>query len=108
MLNRVDVMGRIATDLLDDQTSTGVRAISFRIAIPKEYKNEQGKREADFFSANAWGSTAEFIANHFIKGDRICLTGKLMQRTWTDSEGSAHSGAEIRVDKAYFCDGKRM
>lgn len=66
--------GRITKDIeLKEVTVKGElrKVVNNRLAI------NISKDETTFIDFTAWGSTAEFIANYFKKGDGICLIGKL-------------------------------
>ncbi|MFS8524042.1 MAG: single-stranded DNA-binding protein, partial [Limnochordales bacterium] len=45
MLNRVILIGRLATDPELRYTQTGVPVTNFRIAVDRPFMNQQGERE---------------------------------------------------------------
>jgi len=58
VLNRVIIIGRLASDPELRTTATGKNVTSFRIAVQKKIKPADGSPDADFFSVTAWGQTA--------------------------------------------------
>jgi single-strand DNA-binding protein len=102
MLNRVILMGRITQDLEVRQTPAGVSALTFNIAVDRNFKNQSGEYDADFITCVAWRNTAEFIGRYFGKGRMIALEGQLRSRTYEDKNGTKHYVTEVYVDTASF------
>jgi len=102
MLNRVVLMGRITHDLEIRQTPNGVSALSFSVAVDRNFKNQNGGYDVDFISCVAWRNTAEFIGRYFGKGRMIALEGQLRSRTFEDKNGTKHYVTEVYVDSASF------
>ena len=75
-LNIVIVEGRIVAEPELKKTPNGVSVCTVRVAIQRD------KDVADFFDCVAWRGTAEFICNHFKKGDGITVEGKVKTRTY--------------------------
>lgn len=97
MLNRVILIGRIATDPDAKTTPNGVRVCSFRIAVDRR-PNAQGERIADFINVVAWRQQADFVANYLGKGRLIGIDGRLQVRTWTATDGTRRNAAEVVVE----------
>lgn len=102
MLNRVILMGRITQDLEVRQTPNGVSALTFNIAVDRNFKNQSGEYDADFITCVAWRNTAEFIGRYFGKGRMIALEGQLRSRTYEDKNGTKHYVTEVFVDSASY------
>lgn len=107
MLNHIELMGRVSSDVKIVETqSSGVLA-QFSVAVPRDWKNNQtGHVDADFFRCVAFNKTAGFISEYFTKGKEILLTGRLQSRTYTDKDGVKRTLIEILVGKVYFCGGR--
>ena len=106
MLNRVVLVGRLTRDPDLRYTPNGVAVANFNIAVNRPFSNQQGNREADFINIVAWGSSADFVARYFGKGDMIAVEGRLKIRNWTDESGANRKTAEIEADRLHFCGGK--
>lgn len=101
-MNRVVLVGNICTDITKRTTQGGVSVVTFRIAVNRKYANAQGQREADFIDCVAWRQTADFIAQHFIKGNRIGVEGAIQTRTYDAQDGSKRHVVEVVLDSAEF------
>lgn len=106
-MNRVNLLGRITKDIELKETSTGVKYCRFSIAVNRNYKNEDGEYEADFFNVIAWRKTAEIISEHFSKGSRIAISGKLQTSKYTDKDGNERTSVEIVAEDIDFIDKKK-
>lgn len=107
MLNQAIIMGRFVRDPELRNTNIGTAVASFTLAVDRDFKSENGEREADFIDCVAWRSTAEFVCNHFAKGKAAVVSGRLQIRSWTDNDGNKRKNAEIVVQNIYFADSKR-
>lgn len=98
MLNSVQLSGRLAQDVKFKTTENGVQKAQFNIAVQRNYKNQQGEYDADFFRVIAFRSTAEVAANYLKKGDRVNVAGRLQQRSFENDEGQRITLVEVVVE----------
>ena len=107
MLNRITIMGRLVKDPELRRTQSGVAVTSFRMAVDRDFKSQDGSKQADFFDVVAWRNTAEFVSKYFAKGRMAVVEGRLQSRDWTDKDGNKRVAIEIVADNIYFGDSKR-
>ena len=107
MLNKVIIMGRLVKDPELRRTQSGTAVTSFRIAVDRDFKSQDGSKQADFFDVIAWRATAEFVSKYFTKGRMAVVEGRLQIRDWTDKDGNKRRSAEVVADNVYFGDSKR-
>lgn len=108
MLNHIVLMGRLVRDPELRRTQSGVAVASFRLAVDRDFANQQtGEREADFIDIVAWRSTAEFVSKYFSKGRMAVVSGRLQMRNWTDNNGQKRISAEVVAENVYFGESKR-
>ena len=107
MLNKVIIMGRLVKDPELRRTQSGTAVTSFRIAVDRDFKSQDGSKQADFFDVVAWRNTAEFVSKYFTKGRMAVVEGRLQIRDWTDKDGNKRRSAEVVADNVYFGDSKR-
>lgn len=106
MLNNATIIGRFVRDPELRHTGSGLPVAPFTLAVDRDFKNADGKREADFIDCVAWRNTAEFVSQYFTKGRMAAVTGQLQVRSWTDKEGNKRRTTEIVADNVYFADSK--
>ena len=107
MLNKIIIMGRLVRDPELRRTQGGTAVVSFRLAVDRDYKTEDGSKQADFFDVVAWRATAEFVSKYFTKGRMAVVDGRLQSRPRTDKDGNKRVAIEIVAESVYFGDSKR-
>lgn len=107
MLNKIFLQGRMVRDSELRHTQSGTAVSSFTLAVDRDFKDKDGKRETDFIDCVAWRNTAEFASRYFGKGRMAVVTGSLQLRDWTDKEGNKRRSSEVLVDSMYFADSKK-
>jgi single-strand DNA-binding protein len=96
MLNKVILIGRLATDPELKYTPSGVAVTSFRIAVDRPMsRNAAGEKETDFIDIVAWRQSAEFAANYLNKGRLVAVDGRLQIRNWVANDGTKRRNAEV-------------
>ena len=107
MLNRIVIMGRLTRDPELRRTQSGTAVTSVRLAVDRDFKSQDGSKQADFFDVVAWRNTAEFVSKYFTKGRMAIVEGRLQSRDWQDKDGNKRTSIEIVADNFYFGDSKR-
>lgn len=99
-LNRVMLIGHLAADPELRQTKNGHTVVVFPVATNRVLRGDNGeKREAvDFHRVLAWDKLAEICNQFLVKGMAIYVEGRLVNRSFDDSEGKKHYRTEIVVD----------
>lgn len=79
---------------------------------PKQYNSQNGnglmlkntiaikgkkKDESYFIDFTAWGKTAEYLAQYSNKGDKIAISGELVQESWQDNQ-SGQNRSKISIN----------
>lgn len=82
MLNNVCLVGRMAGDAELRYTPNNQAVATFRLAVNRPFKNQNGEREADFINCVIWRQQAENLANWAKKGALIGITGRLQVRSY--------------------------
>lgn len=107
MINRVVLVGRLTRDPELRTTTTGKSVVDFSIAVQKRIKPQDGSPDADFFRVNAWGSTAEYVANYLSKGRLVAVDGRLQSRKYQASDGTNREVVEVVADNVQGLDRPR-
>ena len=108
MLNQIVLMGRLTKDPELRMTQSQKSVASFTLAVDRDYQQSGERKETDFISCVAWGRTADFVHQYFVKGQMAIVTGRLQIRDWTDRDGNKRTSAEVVADRVYFGEAKRQ
>ncbi|HSJ50383.1 MAG TPA: single-stranded DNA-binding protein [Actinomycetota bacterium] len=98
-MNQVALVGNITDDPELRYTQSGAALANFTVAVSHRSKHNGEWQDVNdgFFRCTAWRSVAENAARSLHKGDRVLVTGKLIQRTF-EVEGQKRSTVEIQVN----------
>lgn len=100
-MNQVQLLGRLTKDPELKYTTAGKAYLRISIAVPQE----RDKTQANFINCVAWNKPAEIIAEHFKKGNRINLVGKLTSRQY-EAAGVKKWVTEVMIDSFDFIENK--
>lgn len=98
MLNRAILTGRLTRDPELRYTTSGTAVVQATIAVDRQFKNQQGEREADFINLVIWRKAAENFANFTHKGSLVGIDGRIQTRTYENKQGQRVYVTEINVD----------
>jgi single-strand DNA-binding protein len=95
--NRVQLIGNLGADPELREFDKGKKMVRFSVATNESYKNASGEvvKETQWHNVVAWNKTAEIADKYLNKGQEVCLSGKLSNRKYEDSEGVTHYVSEI-------------
>jgi single-strand DNA-binding protein len=101
-LNRVILIGRLASDPELKYTPSGIAVTQFRLAVNRpmsaEARQNGQEKQADFISIVAWRQSAEYAANYLNKGRLVAIEGRLQVREYETKDGQRRRDTEVVVD----------
>ena len=106
-MNKVILIGNLATDPEAFTTQSGISRSTFRLAVQRKYANAQGVREADFLTIVAWRNTADFCNRYLTKGRKIAVEGSITVRSYDGQDGQRHWVTEIIADSVEAVGGRK-
>lgn len=108
-MNQVGLVGRLTRDPELRYTQGGTAHCRFTLAVDRglskekrEEAKEKGLPTADFISCQAWGKTAELIANYLGKGRQVGLEGYIRTGSYTNKDGQRVYTTDVNVYKIHF------
>ncbi|MCB2958421.1 single-stranded DNA-binding protein [Streptococcus suis] len=87
MINNVVLVGRMTRDAELRYTPSNQAVAAFTLAVNRNFKNQDGEREADFINVVIWRQQAENLANWAKKGALIGVTGRIQTRSYDNQHG---------------------
>ena len=98
MINNVVLVGRLTKDPDLRYTASGTAVATFTLAVNRNFKNQNGEREADFINCVIWRQQAENLANWAKKGTLVGVTGRIQTRNYENQQGQRVYVTEIVAD----------
>ena len=87
MLNSTCLVGRLTKDAELRYTPNNQAVAAFTLAVNRNFKSQNGEREADFINCVIWRQQAENLANWAKKGALIGITGRIQTRSYENQQG---------------------
>lgn len=87
MINNVVLIGRLTRDAELRYTPSNIAVATFNLAVNRNFKNDNGDREADFINVVMWRQQAENFANWVKKGNLVGITGPIQTRSYDNQQG---------------------
>ena len=107
MLNKVELIGRIAFEPELRSTASNTPVMSVRLACTRDRKDENGEKQTDWIDVVLWRYNAEYVKRFGSKGRLLCVVGRLQSRDWADKNGVKHTAVEVEAESVYFVDNKK-
>jgi single-strand DNA-binding protein len=78
-------------------TGSGTMVCNFSLAVDKGTKDEEGKKEANFFDCVCFNKNAENLVKYQDKGNMISIVGELDTYKYTDESNKNHIKTNVKV-----------
>jgi len=98
MINRVVVVGRLATDSVLRYSHDGLAVSAFSVNVGRN------DRSPDFLPVVAFRRLAEATSRYLRKGRLVGIEGRLSSRTFAADDGEERRVIEIVADRLRFLD----
>jgi len=95
--NKVQLIGHLGADPIVKELESGRKVANWNLATSESYRKGDGEivKETQWHRVIAWGKLAEIAEKYFIKGQEICIEGKLSSREYKDKEGVTRYITEV-------------
>ena len=106
-MNKTILIGNICNEPESRTTQSGIATATFRLAVPRRFKNANGQRESDFLDVVAWRQTAEYVTKYLHKGNKVAVEGSIQTRSYEAQDGSKRHVTEIIADSVEGMEGRK-
>jgi single-strand DNA-binding protein len=96
-LNKVFLLGRVATDPELKNTASGQNVCTFTMATNRVWKGADGQKKEDsqFHRIVMWQRLAQIASQFLTKGSLVLIEGRIQTRAWDDKAGNKRYTTEI-------------
>lgn len=100
MINKLILVGRLGRDPELKNITEDMQVCRFSLAVPNEYDPDDpdDQDKTSWFTVEAWGLLAQYIANTGYKGVRVGVTGSLDVNAWTGRDGVEREDYIVTAD----------
>lgn len=106
MINRAVLTGRLTKDPELRYTQSGTAVCTFNLAVDRQFRNQNGDRDADFVSCVIWRKSAENFSNFTHKGSLVGIEGRIQTRNYENQQGERVYVTEVVVDNFALLESK--
>ncbi len=106
MLNQLIIIGRLTKKPELKKTDNGKNVTNITLAVPRSYKNQDGKYDTDFIDCVMWNNVAESTTEYCQKGDLLGVKGRLQTRVYEKDEEKKYT-TEVVAEKVTFLSSKK-
>ena len=99
-MNKIFLIGNIASDVEKKQTNTGVVYCRFSMAVNRRFAKTSD--EVDFFNILCWRGLADTCANNLAKGKKVAVAGSIQINKYQAQDGTTKQQIEITADDVEF------
>lgn len=99
MINQTVLVGRLANEVKLKYTPNNQAVATFTLAVNRNFKSQNGEREADFINCVIWRQQAENLANWAKKGALIGIVGRIQTRNYENQQGQRVYVTEVVAEK---------
>lgn len=84
------------------EKSEDKKVTSITIAVPRTYKNPEGKYDADFVRVTLWNAIAINTGEYCKKGDIIGVKGHIQTSSYEDEDGNKKYVTDLIGERVSF------
>lgn len=107
MLNSTVLVGRMTDNAKLRYTPSNQAVATFTLAVNRNFKSQNGEREADFINCVIWRQQAENLANWAKKGALIGITGRIQTRSYENQQGQRVYVTEVVADSFQLLESRK-
>lgn len=107
--NNVQLIGNLPRNPEVREFEKGKKVANFSIGCNESYTDKEGRRveNTNWFNAVAWNGLATIAEKYMSKGDRVAITGKLVNENWIDKDGKKHYSTKVVVSDILLLNNKK-
>jgi single-strand DNA-binding protein len=96
-LNKVYLIGRLASDPEFRTTPSGQEVASLRMVTNRIWNGQDGQRNesSEFHNVVVWGRLAQIANQYLNKGSMVMIEGRLQTRSWEGQDGVKRYRTEV-------------
>jgi single-strand DNA-binding protein len=108
--NSVRLIGNLGANPEIKELNSGRKLAKASLATSDKYKDADGNQvtQTQWHNLVAWGKTADFFEKFLEKGIEVALEGKIINKSYTDKDGSKKYISEINVNEILMLGSKKV
>ena len=101
-MNHVILVGRLSQDPVYEVSENGKKRTVINVAVPRGFKNADGKYETDFIRCVLWNGIASATKNYCHVGDTVGIKGRMQNQSYLNEDNETKYITEVIVERISF------
>lgn len=101
-MNHVILVGRLSQNPEYEQTENGKKRTIIIVAVPRGFKNADGKYETDFIRCVLWNGMASATKDYCHVGDTVGIKGRIQNRSYVNDQNETKYVTEVIAERVSF------
>src|SRR5574344_2363956 len=106
-MNKTQLIGNLVSDVEFNRSASGTGVARLRLAVRRNFKNQQNEYDSDFINCVAFGKTAEMLNQYFKKGSKIAVDGRIQTGSYDNKQGQRVYTTDIVIENFYFSESRQ-
>lgn len=102
MRNQVVLVGRLVGNPILEENENEKKVCNITLAVPRDFKNDEGIYETDFIKCTLWNGIAETTCEYCKKGDLVGVKGRLETSVYEKENGEKYRITSVVAEKVSF------
>ena len=102
MSNQVIIVGRLVSKPIVEENQNGKKVCIITLAVPRDFKNDEGIYETDFIKCTLCNVIAEKTIEYCDKGDLVGVQGRLETSVYEKENGEKYRITSVVAEKVSF------
>lgn len=101
-MNKTQFIGRLTKDIEINVAKNGLAYGKFSLAVNRDYKDEKGERQTDFFDFKIFGKGADILKKFTSTGDLLYVEAQARQNIYEKEDGTKNYSIDFIVNNFEF------
>lgn len=105
-MNHVILVGKLSQEPFFEESETGKKRTILYVAVPRGFKNSEGKYETDFIRCVLWNGIASATKNYCHVGDTVGIKGRMQNKSYVNEQNETKYITEVIAERVSFISSK--
>lgn len=101
-MNKTQFIGRLTKDVEIGIAKSGLAFGKLSLAVNRDYKDENGEKQTDFFDFKIFGKGADILHKFTQKGDLLYVEAQARQNVYEKEDGTKNYAIDFIINNFEF------
>lgn len=101
-MNKIMLIGNVASDPEKYVTSSGANVCNFNLAVNQRIPGRGDNGDTEFFRISAWRGLGDICEKYIKKGNKIAVSGSIRGSAYISNNGTAKYSLDVTASEIEF------